>query len=172
MSRSGGCRQRGRTAGLPQRAVARRLVARIAFIPYLTQYIYLFLLKIDGLVHSLKFRSLPKVGSACRLTVGPRPYTLGGLDAAAGMSISGVRTAYSHRDVAQVACLAGPGVERNPHSPPTATVLTSAPASRLHGRGLSGTPLKPANRDRPEERALRADHGLSSPTKRRLRRRG
>jgi len=35
--------------------------------------------------------------------VQPRPYTLGDLAAAAGMSISGVRTAYGHRDVDQVA---------------------------------------------------------------------
>jgi hypothetical protein len=33
----------------------------------------------------------------------PRPYTLGDLAAAAGMSISGVRTAYGHRDVNAVA---------------------------------------------------------------------
>jgi hypothetical protein len=39
--------------------------------------------------------------------VQPRPYTLGDLAAAAGMSISGVRTAYSHRDVAQVADVTG-----------------------------------------------------------------
>ncbi|MEU0156399.1 hypothetical protein [Micromonospora fulviviridis] len=35
--------------------------------------------------------------------VQPRPYTLGDLAAAAGMSISGVRTAYGHRDVDAVA---------------------------------------------------------------------
>jgi hypothetical protein len=35
--------------------------------------------------------------------VQPRPYTLGDLAAAAGMSISGVRTAYGHHDVDQVA---------------------------------------------------------------------
>ena len=35
--------------------------------------------------------------------VQPRPYTLGDLAAAAGMSISGVRTAYQHRDVDAVA---------------------------------------------------------------------
>lgn len=35
--------------------------------------------------------------------VQPRPYTLNDVAAAAGMSISGVRTAYGHRDVAQVA---------------------------------------------------------------------
>ncbi|MFD4208267.1 hypothetical protein ACFWRG_20005 [Micromonospora tulbaghiae] len=34
--------------------------------------------------------------------VQPRPYTLGDLAAAAGMSISGVRTAYGHRDVDSV----------------------------------------------------------------------
>ncbi|MFY1686183.1 hypothetical protein ACN265_32185 [Micromonospora sp. WMMD730] len=39
--------------------------------------------------------------------VQPRPYTLGDLAAAAGMSISGVRTAYGHRDVAQVADATG-----------------------------------------------------------------
>jgi hypothetical protein len=33
----------------------------------------------------------------------PRPYTLGDLASAAGMSISGVRTAYGHRDVDAVA---------------------------------------------------------------------
>lgn len=35
--------------------------------------------------------------------VQPRPYTLGDLAAAAGMSISGVRTAYGHHDVDAVA---------------------------------------------------------------------
>lgn len=35
--------------------------------------------------------------------VQPRPYTLGDLAAAAGMSISGVRTAYGHSDVDAVA---------------------------------------------------------------------
>jgi len=35
--------------------------------------------------------------------VQPRPYTLGDLAAAAAMSISGVRTAYQHRDVDAVA---------------------------------------------------------------------
>jgi glutathione S-transferase len=35
--------------------------------------------------------------------VQPRPYTLGDLAVAAGMSISGVRTAYGHRDVDAVA---------------------------------------------------------------------
>ncbi|KHD75774.1 hypothetical protein [Actinoplanes utahensis] len=39
--------------------------------------------------------------------VQPRPYTLGDLAAAAGMSISGVRTAYGHRDVAAVADATG-----------------------------------------------------------------
>ncbi|WP_027645443.1 hypothetical protein [Salinispora pacifica] len=39
--------------------------------------------------------------------VQPRPYTLGDVAAAVGMSISGVRTAYSHRDVAQVADATG-----------------------------------------------------------------
>jgi AraC-like DNA-binding protein len=39
--------------------------------------------------------------------VQPRPYTLGDLAAASGMSISGVRTAYSHRDVDAVADATG-----------------------------------------------------------------
>ncbi|GAA2531752.1 hypothetical protein [Pilimelia columellifera] len=39
--------------------------------------------------------------------VQPRPYTLSDLAAATGMSISGVRTAYGHRDVAQVADATG-----------------------------------------------------------------
>lgn len=39
--------------------------------------------------------------------VQPRPYTLGDLAAAAGMSISGVRTAYGHRDVDAVADATG-----------------------------------------------------------------
>lgn len=39
--------------------------------------------------------------------VRPRPYTLGDLAAAAGMSISGVRTAYQHRDVDAVADATG-----------------------------------------------------------------
>ena len=39
--------------------------------------------------------------------VQPRPYTLGDLAAAAGMSISGVRTAYAHRDVDAVAGATG-----------------------------------------------------------------
>ncbi|MET7372570.1 hypothetical protein [Micromonospora arida] len=39
--------------------------------------------------------------------VQPRPYTLGDLAAGAGMSISCTRTAYSHRDVAQVADATG-----------------------------------------------------------------
>jgi hypothetical protein len=39
--------------------------------------------------------------------VQPRPYTLGDLAAAAGMSISGVRTAYQHRDVDVVADATG-----------------------------------------------------------------
>ncbi|EEP74650.1 hypothetical protein MCAG_04977 [Micromonospora sp. ATCC 39149] len=49
--------------------------------------------------------------------VQPRPYTLGDLAAAAGMSISGVRTAYGHRDVAQVADATGakPREWRAPH---------------------------------------------------------
>ncbi|MEU0157014.1 hypothetical protein [Micromonospora fulviviridis] len=43
--------------------------------------------------------------------VQPRPYTLGDLAAAAGMSISGARTAYSHRDVARVADATDPVAE-------------------------------------------------------------
>ncbi|MDG4829256.1 hypothetical protein O7627_08050 [Solwaraspora sp. WMMD1047] len=39
--------------------------------------------------------------------VQPRPYTLGDLAAAAGMSISGTRTAYGHRDVDAVAATTG-----------------------------------------------------------------
>lgn len=39
--------------------------------------------------------------------VQPRPYTLGDLAGAAGMSISGVRTAYGHRDVDAVASATG-----------------------------------------------------------------
>jgi hypothetical protein len=39
--------------------------------------------------------------------VQPRPYTLGDLAAAAGMSVSGVRTAYGHRDVDAVADATG-----------------------------------------------------------------
>jgi glutathione S-transferase len=39
--------------------------------------------------------------------VQPRPYTLGDLATAAGMSISGVRTAYQHRDVDAVADATG-----------------------------------------------------------------
>ena len=39
--------------------------------------------------------------------VQPRPYTLGDLAAAAGMSISGVRTAYDHAEVAAVAAATG-----------------------------------------------------------------
>lgn len=39
--------------------------------------------------------------------VQPRPYTLGDLAAASGMSISGVRTAYGHRDVDAVAEVTG-----------------------------------------------------------------
>ena len=39
--------------------------------------------------------------------VQPRPYTLGDLAAAAGMSVSGVRTAYAHRDVDAVAQATG-----------------------------------------------------------------
>jgi hypothetical protein len=39
--------------------------------------------------------------------VHPRPYTLGDLAAAAGLSISGVRTAYGHRDVDAVAGATG-----------------------------------------------------------------
>jgi hypothetical protein len=39
--------------------------------------------------------------------VQPRPYTLSDLAAAAGMSISGVRTAYGHRDVDAVATTTG-----------------------------------------------------------------
>jgi hypothetical protein len=43
-----------------------------------------------------QIRELLAYGREC---VQPRPYTLGDLAAAAGMSISGVRTAYSQRDV-------------------------------------------------------------------------
>lgn len=39
--------------------------------------------------------------------VQPRPYTLGDLATAAGMSVSGVRTAYQHRDVDAVADATG-----------------------------------------------------------------
>jgi glutathione S-transferase len=39
--------------------------------------------------------------------VQPRPYTLGDLAGAAGLSISGVRTAYGHRDVDAVAGTTG-----------------------------------------------------------------
>ncbi len=39
--------------------------------------------------------------------VGPRPYTLDSLAAAAGLSVSGVRTAYNHDDVAAVAAATG-----------------------------------------------------------------
>ncbi|BCJ65649.1 hypothetical protein [Polymorphospora rubra] len=39
--------------------------------------------------------------------VQPRPYTLGDLAAAAGMSISGTRTAYGHHDVDAVATATG-----------------------------------------------------------------
>ncbi|MGK5673302.1 hypothetical protein ACSNOB_10710 [Micromonospora sp. URMC 106] len=39
--------------------------------------------------------------------VQPRPYTLGDLAAASGMSISGVRTAYGRRDVDAVADATG-----------------------------------------------------------------
>jgi hypothetical protein len=39
--------------------------------------------------------------------VQPRPYTLGDLAAAAGMSVSGTRTSYSHTDVDAVAAATG-----------------------------------------------------------------
>ncbi|MER5650252.1 hypothetical protein [Streptosporangium sp. NPDC002524] len=56
----------------------------------------------------------------------PRPYTLAELAAAAGMSISGVRTAYDHGQVAAVAVAIGrPGRDwraDDPSDPPTGSL--------------------------------------------------
>ena len=47
--------------------------------------------------------------------VGPRPYTLAELARFAGMSISGVRTAYSDTEVAEVALRTGTRARRPLH---------------------------------------------------------
>ncbi|GAA2339180.1 hypothetical protein [Dactylosporangium salmoneum] len=67
-----------------------------------------------------KIRELLAYG---REFVQPRPYTLGDLAAAAGMSISGVRTAYNHGDVDAVSDATGAkprewrAQDPEPHSP-------------------------------------------------------
>ena len=61
--------------------------------------------------------------------VGPRPYTLEGLAQSAGMSISGVRTAYDDDEIAEVAALTGARPRRRAGTAPVAA---------------SGTPAAPA----------------------------
>jgi hypothetical protein len=59
--------------------------------------------------------------------VDPRPYTLEGLAQAAGMSISGVRTAYDDDEIAEVAALTGARPRRRAGTAPTAASGTPAP---------------------------------------------
>ena len=68
--------------------------------------------------------------------VQPRPYTLGDLAAAAGMSISGVRTAYGHADVDAVAAATGakPREWRTP-DPDPAQAPALGPGAAGEGQG-------------------------------------
>ena len=63
--------------------------------------------------------------------VNPRPYTLEGLAQAAGMSFSGVRTAYDDDEIAEVAARTGARPRRRPGTPPP--TATRAPAETASG---------------------------------------
>jgi hypothetical protein len=60
--------------------------------------------------------------------VGPRPYTLEGLAQAAGMPISGVRTAYDDDEVAEVAIRIGVRPRRRATAGPTPSPVAAADA--------------------------------------------
>ena len=81
----------------------------------------------------------------------PRPYRLADLAQAAGMSISGVRTAYTHADIEQAARLTG-----------GCTGGTWRPPSLLARRGR--TPLPASVTPLPDQAipvTRRAEHGLA-----------
>jgi hypothetical protein len=71
--------------------------------------------------------------------VNPRPYTLEGLAQAAGMSFTGVRTAYNDDEVAEVAARTGARPRRRTATPPATATRTPAPTgsrSRVEPRLL------------------------------------
>ena len=68
-----------------------------------------------------------------REIVSPRPYRLADLANAAGMSISGVRTAYTHTDIKDATRLLGSPGSGNRHIENTVTALLTAPEHTVPG---------------------------------------
>ena len=65
--------------------------------------------------------------------VQPRPYRLADRAKAAGMSISGVRTAYTQADIEQAARLTGSSRSRHLLAVVTSLLLNGQPADEHHG---------------------------------------